>query len=75
MQVSATWQGLGDVSICIGCSRESRLLKNTANETAIKRFVPYICSGQPIGPLSLRASMSRRFDKRAPPLYRCAFSI
>ena len=75
MQVSATWQGLSDVSICIGCSRERRVLKNSASQTAIKRFVLYIHSVQPIGPLSPRASMSRRFNKRALPLYRCAFSI
>ena len=75
MQVSATWLGLSDVSICIGCSRERGILEHTAGETAIKEFGLYICSGQPIGPLSLRVSLSQRFDERALPLYRCALSI
>ena len=75
MQVSATWQGLSDVLICIGCSREHRLLKDTASKTASERFVLYIHSVQPIGPLSPRASMPRRSNERALPLYRCAFSI
>ena len=75
MQVSATWQGLSDVLICIECGRERRLLKDIASETAIEIFVLYIHSVQPIGPLSPRASMSRRSNKRALPLYRFAFSI